>query len=89
MSYLILNCDRVIEVFGMTCQDDFMLTYHGNLFVKIRVQVMHTYMNLCCMVAYWFELLCLLFRLKLFIVGFQPDCFYGFLQERQRQEGSV
>ena len=79
----------MIEVFDMTCQDDFMLTYHGHLFVKIRVQVMHTYMNLC-MVAYWFELLCLLFRLKLFIFCFQPDCFcYGFLQERQRQEGRV
>ena len=63
MSYLILKCDRVIEVFEMTCQDDLMLTYPGSLFVKLRVQVMHTYMNLC-LVAYWFELRCLLFRLK-------------------------
>ena len=33
----------MIEVFDMTCQDDVMLTYHGNLFVNIRVQVMHAY----------------------------------------------
>ena len=89
MSYLFLTFARVNEVFDMTCQDDLMLRDHGNFVsLKIRVQVTHTYLKLC-MVAYWFELLCLLFRLKLFIFGFPPDCFYGFLQARQRREGLV